>query len=66
MDAVAGLCAVRKGKEPVGPFARMVQEMSRHRLWFVGTTSEDGQTPPKLFRSHVYYTSSQLMLAELV
>ena len=47
MDAVAGLCAVRKGKEPVGPFARMVQEMSRHRLWFVGTTSEDGQTPPK-------------------
>jgi len=26
---------IEKGKEPVGPFARMVQDMSRHCLRFV-------------------------------
>src|SRR5206468_2165555 len=52
---------IEQGQEPVGPVARMLQGMSRHCLRFVGTTSGDGQTPPRPFRSHVYYTSSQLM-----
>src|SRR5439155_13634211 len=57
MDAVAGLRVDRKGEGAGRALRRMVQDMSRHCLRFVGTTSGHGQTPPRPFRSHVYYTS---------